>query len=121
MRKRVAADIRYIFNAPDLEEAKRMLGIVVKKYEKTASKLAEWLADNIPETFEVFNFPEEHRKKIRTSNLIERLNKAIKKRTRVVGIFPNEDSCLRLATGLLIEQDEEWMREDIYMKINLVG
>lgn len=121
MRKKVAADIRYIFDAPDLEEAKRMLGIVVKRYEKTASKLAEWLIENVPETFEVFNFPEEHRKKIRTSNLIERLNKTLKKRTRVVGIFPNEASCLRLATGILIEQDEEWMLEDIYMKINLVG
>ena len=121
MKKRVAADIRYIFDAPDLEEAKRMLGIVVKKYEKTASTLAEWLAENVPETIEVFNFPEEYRKKIRTSNLIERLNKTLKKRTRVVGIFPNEGSCLRLATGLLIEQDEEWMLEEIYMKINLAG
>ena len=121
MRKSVAADIRYIFDAPNLEEAKRMLGIIVKKYEKTASKLAEWLAENVSETFEVFNFPDDHRKKIRTSNLIERLNKTIKKRTRIVGIFPNEDSCLRLATALLIEQDEEWMLEDIYMKINLEG
>lgn len=119
MRKNVAADIRYIFDAPNLEEAKRMLGIIVKKYEKTASKLAEWLAENVPETFEVFNFPDEHRKKIRTSNLVERLNKTLKKRTRVVGIFPNEKSCLRLATGILIEQDEEWMLEDIYMKTNL--
>lgn len=115
MKKIVAQDIRYIFNAPNLEEAKRMLRITAEKYKSTASKLAEWMLENIPESLEIFNFPEAHRKKIRTSNLIERLNKTIKKRTRVVGIFPNEASCLRLATGILIEENEEWMLENRYM------
>ena len=121
MKTSVANDIRYIFNAPNLEEAKRMLTIIADKYKSTASKLSDWLLDNVPETFAVFNFPEQNRKKIRTSNLIERLNKTIKARTRVVGIFPNEASCLRLATAILIEENEEWMLEKKYIDFSEQG
>jgi len=121
MKKSVANDIRSIFNAPNLQESQRMLGIVVAKYEKSVPKLSQWIADSITEGLTVFNFPEEHRIKLRTSNLIERINKAIKKRTHVVGIFPNEESCLRLATGVLIEINEAWILEKTYMNMNIEG
>lgn len=117
MKKSVASDIRAIFNAPDLQESQRMLGIVVAKYEKSVPKLSQWIANNITEGLTVFNFPEANRIKLRTSNLIERVNKEIKKRTRVVGIFPNEASCLRLATGVLIEINESWILEKTYMNM----
>jgi transposase-like protein len=70
---------------------------------------------NVPEGFTVFKFPQAHWKKLRTSNLAERVNKEIKRRTRVVGIFPNCSSCLRLITALLVEIDEEWEQERNYL------
>ena len=116
LKKVVAKDIRDIFNAPSYVEAERLLGLAVEKYNKSASKLSEWMEENIKEGLTIFEFPEEHWKKLRTSNLAERVNKEIKRRTKVVGIFPNEASCLRLVSALLIEMDEEWMQGRRYLK-----
>lgn len=122
MKKAVASDIRAIFNAPNLEEAKRLLRLTVKKYESSAAKLAEWLEANIHESLTVFSFPETHRTKLRTSNLIERLNKTIKRRTHIVGIFPNDKSCLRLVTALLIEINEDWLlKKNVYLSMKQEG
>jgi transposase-like protein len=115
MRKEVASDIRHIFNAVDSNEAKTLLKDKVEKYAETAPKLSEWMEVNIPEGLSVLAFPEEHRKRIRTNNLVERLNKEIKRRTRVVGIFPNEASCLRLVTGIIMEVSEEWLLAKRYL------
>ena len=108
LRKEVAEDIRSVFNAPDLDEAKRLLGIKVLKYKKVASKLSEWMEESIPESFSCFNFPSAHRKRIRTSNVAEVCNKEIKRRTRVIGIFPNEASLLRICTAHLKALDDKW-------------
>lgn len=108
MKKEVANDIKSIFTAPSLNEAERLLLLTTEKYRAKAPKLSEWLEGNIPEGFTVFDFPQEHWKKLRTSNLAERVNKEIKRRTKIVGIFPNCNSCLRLVTALLVEMDEEW-------------
>ena len=72
---------------------------------------------NLPEGFAVFDFHPEHWKKLRTSNLAERVNKEIKRRTKIVGIFPNCDSCLRLVTALLVEMDEEWTQGRGYLNM----
>lgn len=108
MKKEVASDIRAIFTAPNLIEAKRLLLLTTEKYRDKAPKLSEWMECNIAEGFTVFDFTTDHWKKLRTSNLAERVNKEIKRRTRIVGIFPNCNSCLRLVTALLVEMDEEW-------------
>lgn len=108
MRKEVASDIRNIFNAPSLEEAQRLLEMSVGKYKTTASRLSSWMEDNIPEGLTVFKFPENHRKKLRSTNMIERLNKEIKRRTTVATLFPNEASLLRLVSSILVEISEEW-------------
>lgn len=108
MRKTVASDIRDIFNAPSRQEAERRLQLTVKKYEPHASRLARWMEINIPQGFAVFSLPEAHRKRMRTSNIIERLNKEIKRRTRVAGLFPNEEALLRLVSGVLAEISDEW-------------
>lgn len=108
MRKEVASDIRSIFNAPNREEANRLLDLTVEKYKVKASKLSSWMETNIPEGLTVFSLPESHRKKIRSTNMVERLNREIKRRTRVAGLFPNEDSLLRLVSSILIEVSEEW-------------
>ena len=111
MKERVAADVRAIFNAPDKAEADRLLKKTMTTYEKTAPKLSSWLEENIAEGLTIFSFPAQHRVKIRTTNVIERLNREIKRRTQVVSIFPNDASCLRLVTAILMEVSEGWLTE----------
>ncbi len=108
MRKGVANDIRNIFTAPDKEEAQRLLDLSIEKYKKSASKLSEWMETNIPEGFAVFKFPVNQRKKLRSTNMVERLNREIKRRTRVATLIPNEASLLRLVSAILSETSEEW-------------
>ena len=115
MKKKVAADIRAIFNAPSRQEADRLLALAVQKYEKTASKLATWMEENIPQGLTVFDFPPEHQRRLRTTNGVERLNREIRRRSRVVTIFPNEASCLRLVSAILMETSEDWMTGRIYL------
>jgi len=108
MRLEVAADIRSMFNAPDRKTAEELLQAAIQKYAISAPRLSAWLEDNLSEGFSVFDFPLEHRRAIRTTNSLERINKEIRRRTRVVGVFPNESSCLRLVSALLMEISEEW-------------
>jgi transposase-like protein len=117
MRKDVAEDIRNVFNAGSLNEAERLLRETVKKYEGTASKLSTWMADNLPESFSCFALPTSHRKKLRTSNMAEVINREIKRRTRVIGIFPNEDSLLRISSALLREVDDGWIAGRSYISM----
>jgi transposase-like protein len=108
MRAEVAADIRDIFNAPDRSMAEKYLQMVIEKYAKSAPRLSSWLEANLAEGFTVFDFPTKHRRFIRTTNSLERVNREIRRRTRVVGIFPNEASCLRLISAILMETSEKW-------------
>ncbi len=108
MRMEVAADIRAMFNAPDRKTAEEFLQAAIQKYAVSAPRLSAWLEDNLAEGFTVFDFPLEHRRTIRTTNSLERINKEIRRRTRVVGVFPNVASCLRLVSALLMETSEEW-------------
>jgi transposase-like protein len=109
MLKEVADDIRSIFNAPDRATAEAWLAQSIQKYEQSASRLADWMESNIPEGLTVFSFPRSHQRRIRTANLLERLSQEVKRRTRVVGIFPNEDACLRLISAFLMEKSEAWL------------
>jgi len=115
MQEEVANDIRTIFNAPDRYKAESYLKDAIEKYQTSASKLASWMEENIPEGLTVFSFPPAHRRQIRTDNNLERLNKEIKRRTRVVGVFPNEASCLRLISAILMETSDTWETGRIYL------
>ena len=117
----VAADIRRIFNAPDRPTAEAYLTQTVQKYAKSASRLADWLEMNIPEGLTVFAFPAAHQRRLRTTNMMERLNREIHRRSAVVSIFPSEKSCLRLISALLVEQDEEWQLGKVYLAIQTEG
>jgi putative transposase len=108
MRLEVAADIRAMFNAPDRKTAEEFLQAAIQKYAASAPRLSAWLEQNLAEGFTVFEFPLDHWRSIRTTNSLERINKEIRRRTRVVGVFPNEASCLRLVSALLMEISEEW-------------
>ncbi len=118
MRKAVAEDIRAVFNAPDQTEAKRLVDKYVNKYQATAPSLATWMQDNLEQGLTVMTLPPSHQRRLRTSNLAERINKEIKRRTRTVGIFPNPESCLRLVTALLMEIDDEWSEGIKYLTVN---
>jgi len=121
MRGELAADLRAVFDAPDRIEADRRLDMAIRKYEKFAPKLAAWLSANVPDGLTVFVLPAAHRRRLRTSNLLERLNKEIKRRTRVATLFPNEASLLRLVSAVLMEISEEWETEKIYLRMENSG
>jgi putative transposase len=115
MQAEVAADIRLIFEAPDRTTAEAYLAKAVSKYQTSASRLAEWMATNIPEGLTVFAFPTTFRKLLRTTNGVERLHREVRRRARVVSIFPNSASCLRLVSAVLAEISEEWLTGRTYM------
>ena len=117
MKGEVATELRAIFNAPNRLEADALLTKTVQRYAKRYPKLADWLETNLPEGLTVFDFSEAHRRLIRTTNGLERLNKEIKRRTRVVGIFPNEAACLRLVTALAMECSDEWETGKVYITL----
>jgi len=115
LRSVVGEDIRSILNASTEVDAKLITASVVSKYETSEPKLAEWLAENVQEALAILQLPVEHRRRLRTSNSVERLNKEIKRRTRVVGLFPNEASLLRLVSALAMEISEDWESGRTYL------
>jgi putative transposase len=116
-RKELAADLRGIFAAPDRCSALKLASSVANKWrlEKDSEKVAEHVEERIEECLSCLAFPESHRRRIRTTNGLERLNQEIKRRTRVVRIFPNRGACLRLVSALAIEQSEEWLTGRRYL------
>ena len=115
LKKPVAADLRAVFTAPDRREADRLLAAMIEKYRPTAPKLAAWLETDVPEGLTVFALPAAQRVRLRTTNVLERLNEEIRRRTRVALLFPNEASLLRLASAVLIEISEEWETGKVYL------
>ncbi|MEP6755804.1 MAG: transposase, partial [Chthonomonadales bacterium] len=115
MKEDVASTIRGIFNAEDLSCAETLLKAAVTKYAKSAPKLAVWMEENLHEGLMVFTLPSTHRRLLRTTNALERLNEEIRRRTRVARIFPNEASCLRLISAILMEKSEAWETGKLYL------
>lgn len=120
MRSEVAEDICSIFDSPNYEIAEDLLKKTVAKYARLAPKLADWMEVNIPEGFTMFAFPKAHQKRIRTSNQLERLSQEIKRRTRVIRVFPNEESCLRLISAILLEYSDEWEFGRLYLDMSQI-
>ena len=118
LKEQVASDIRAIFNASSMDEAKRLLDIMVEKYAKDQQKLSAWMRDNIPEGLTVFMFPEHMRKKLRTNNIEERINRSIKARTRIISVFPNQMSQLRLVSAICMEISDDWETGTTYLNVN---
>lgn len=117
MRDEVVADLRGIFHATDRAEADRRVVDVTAKYASSAPRLSRWIEENVPEGLTAFVLPRQHRTRMRTSNPIERLNREIKRRTKVVSIFPNDAALLRLASAVLMEIDEDWMSGKVYLNM----
>lgn len=108
MKPAVASTLRNIMQAATRVEADRLLAEAVERYRESAPRLASWMEDAIPEGLTVLDFPDAWRRKLRTTNAQEWINKEIKRRTRVATLFPNEASLLRLVTAVLIEISQEW-------------
>ena len=116
-RGAVVEQLRSITEAPTREAAREALGRAVAVLEKKHPKVAAFLEDQGEETLAVYELPSEHRRRMRSTNLLERLNQEIKRRTRVIRIFPNEAACLRLISALAMETNLEWM-ERVYLKMD---
>jgi putative transposase len=115
-RKELAADLRGVFAAPDRRSALELASSVAEKWRgKGHEKIACHLEEHIEECLACLAFPESHRRRIRTTNSLERFNQELKRRTRVVRIFPNRESCLRLVSALAVEQSEEWLTGRRYL------
>lgn len=118
MRDEIGQAMRDIFNAPSAAHAQDMVKQIAVKYAKSAPKFVAWLEANVTEGFTAYQFPRPHWKKIRTSNVLERVNREIRRRTRVAVLFPNEESCLRLVSAVLQEIHEEWITGRVYLDMD---
>ena len=115
-RKELGADLRGIFAAPDRCSAMNLASAVAEKWRKKGSeKVAEHVEERVEECLACLSFPESHRRRIRTTNGLERLNQEIRRRSRVVRIFPNTEACLRMVTALAVEFSEEWVTGRRYL------
>jgi len=119
MRDQVAEDLRDVFNSKDITCAEERLQKCIEKYSKSAPQLAKWIEENVPEGLAVFALPAKHRKRMRTTNMLERLHEEIKRRTRVARLFPNEASLLRLVSAVEMEISEDWIAGKRYLDMNV--
>jgi putative transposase len=117
MKQQVASELKAIFTAPNKTEALRLLNLAVQRYADEAPSLAAWIEANVPEGLTVLDRPAGQRPRLRTTNLNERLNKEVLRRTRVATLFPNEASLLRLVSAVLAETDEEWTTGKVYLNL----
>lgn len=112
VRKRIGAELREIWNAASLAKAETSLDELATEYRDTAPKLAAWLEENVPEGLTVFTLPKHHRRRMRTSNPMERsVQQELKRRTVKVRVFPNEAALERLVSAVLVEIDDKWAAE----------
>jgi putative transposase len=113
-------ELRWIYDRRDLKEAQADLAAWLKRWERRYPKLTDWAEENIGQTLTFYRLPRQHHKHLKSSNLLERLNEEIKRRTRVVRIFPNPQSCLRLVRALCAETHETWLEDNRYINMDLL-
>lgn len=114
-RKELGAGLRAVFSAPTRELALRAAEELADRWRESHPKVAEHIEEHIEECLACLSFPESHRRRIRTTNGLERFNQEIKRRSRVVRIFPNRQACFRLVTALAVETSEEWLTGRRYL------
>ena len=113
-------ELRWIYDRRDLKEAQADLAAWLKRWERRYPRLTDWAEDHIGETLTFYLLPRQHHKHLKSTNLLERLNEEIKRRTRVVRIFPNPESCLRLVRALCAETHEAWLEDNRYINMDLL-
>ena len=110
-------ELRWIYDRRDIQEANRDLAAWIGKWQGKYPKLVDWVENHIGETLSFYRLPRAHHKHLKSTNMLERLNEEIKRRTRVVRIFPNETSCLRLIRALGVETHETWLEDSRYLNM----
>jgi putative transposase len=111
-------ELRWLYDRHDLEQARQDLAVWLQKWQSKYAKLCNWVEANIEETFTFYRLPAEHHKHLKSTNMLERINEEIKRRTLVVRIFPNVVSCLRLVRALAAEIHEEWIEGTRYLNMD---
>lgn len=113
-------ELRWLYDRRDAAEARRDLSSWLLKWQDKYPKLCDWVETNIEETLTFYRLPAQHHKHLKSTNMLERLNEEIKRRTHVVRIFPNEASCLRLVRALAVEMHENWIEATRYLNMDLL-
>lgn len=113
-------ELRWIYERRNLGEARNDLAAWITKWESRYAKLVAWVEENIEETLTFYRLPPQHHKHLKSTNMLERLNEEMKRRTHVVRIFPNGASCLRLVRALAVETHENWIEATRYLNMELL-
>ena len=112
------SELRWLYDRQDFAEARRDLASWLAKCPSTCPKLCSWVEHHIEETLTFYRLPRRHHKHMKSTNMLERLNEEIKRRTHVVRIFPNAESCLRLIRALAVETHENWLEANRYLNMD---
>ena len=110
-------ELRWLYDRRDAEEARRDLAAWLSRWASKYPKLCDWVEANIEETWTFYRLPRDHHKHLKSTNMLERLNQEIKRRTHIVRIFPNAESCLRLIRALAVEIHEDWIEAHRYLNM----
>ena len=110
-------ELRWIYDRRELVEVRRDIAAWLAKWQAKHSKLCDWVEENIEETLTYYRLPLAHHKHMKSTNMLERFNQELKRRTHVVRIFPNGESCLRLVRALAVETHENWLEGTRYLNM----
>ena len=119
-------ELRWLYDRRDLGEARADLAAWLSKWQSKYPRLCDWVEESIEETFSFYRLPRQHHKHLKSTNMLERLNQELKRRTHIVRIFPNADSCLRLVRALAVEIHAElpwqlkWIEGTRYLDMELL-
>lgn len=113
-------ELRWIYERRNVDEARLDLAAWLAKWAPRYAKLCDWAEENIEETLTFYQLPQEHHKHLKSTNMLERINQELKRRTLVVRIFPNAASCLRLIRALAVEIHEDWVEATRYLNMEVL-
>ena len=113
-------ELRWLYDRRNAEEARRDLAAWLLRWQEKYPKLCAWVEENIEETFTFYRLPREHHKHLKSTNMLERLNQELKRRTHVIRIFPDEQSALRLIRALAVEIHEDWIEAHRYLNMEML-
>jgi transposase-like protein len=113
-------ELRWLYDRRNIAEAQRDLAAWLTRWQKKYPKLTDWVEENIGSTLTFYRLPRLHHRHLKSTNMIERLNEELRRRTRVVRIFPNVASCLRLTRALCAETHEAWLEDNRYINMDLL-